>query len=145
MSTTAEPDPVPALRQEIASLAADLEKAELMVRQCDEALDRIGRAAADAEARNEAAGLVGALKGRDLRSTVRRTAERSIMEEERRKAENRVRLLEAELALRQERLRTLAPPPADTATLPRKLKEAYELGLLTEEEYEAKRRKLAGR
>jgi regulator of replication initiation timing len=159
------------LQKKIELLLIDLDNAKKRVRECVEASSQLSLNAAKARAKNqgEGRGLDGMLFGSKYRASVRRSAAKSNASISRQVAQKRaniasiksnaqekVRLFQMELSKTKEELRLLTKENRKqeigarklkkgidkSLTLLEKLKEAHDLGLLTEEEFEVKRKKL---
>jgi hypothetical protein len=154
----------------LAKLSADLEAAKETVRTWTEAGASLSRSAAEERAKNQGAGkgLVSAFMGSKVRAALRAGAaasnaaiakdvaqKRNKIAEGKRIAQERVRSLQADISAAKGELKSLAssqknspgrtskPTGAnDPIELMYKLKSAYESGLLSQDEYEEKRRKL---
>lgn len=162
---------IAALREEVERLNREIERGKEIVQSWVDASTNLSLSAAEARAKNQAAGrgLGGALLGAKYRSAVRKAAARSNAQiaqevaakrasivEGKRNAQEHVKRLRAQLAETKARLKVLTAErtaasknkaaavttATSSLTLLEKLKEAYDLGLLTDEEYEEKRRKL---
>lgn len=166
-----DPEQLAALQKEIESLSAKLEQAKLVVKQWSDASARLSQSAAEARAKNQGLGrgVGGVLLGSKYRASMRRAAassnaaiakevtqKRAKIAEGKREAQAAVRRVQAELTAAKEQKKSLtalaktqrrakseaATAATDSLALLHKLKEAYDLGLLTEQEYEEKRQKL---
>ena len=162
---------IASLQQKIANLSKQLEEARLMVKQWSDASAQLSRNAAEARAKNQGMGrgLGGALFGSKFRSAMRSAAASSNAAIAKEVAEKRakiaagksqaqavVRQIQEELSAAKEQYRSFKASEksqrqaksvaikksSDSIDLLQKLKEAHDLGLLTEEEYEKKRRKI---
>jgi hypothetical protein len=160
-----------ALEQKVATLTAKLSEAKDNVTQWVDANKSLSLSAAEARAKNQGAGrgFLGGLLGSKFRGAMRAGAsasnaaianevadKRARIAEGKRQAQEQVRQFQAELAAYKQELKALS---ADTKTktqtkvaaakaatlsldLLQKLKQARDSGLLTEDEFEQKRRKL---
>ena len=163
-------DPISSIEARIALLAAQLEEAKTAVRQWADATASLSQSAAEARAKNQGAGrgLFGALFGPKFRSAMRTGAaasnasiakevadKRSRIADGKRAAQEAVRDLQAELAAAKNELKEAksanrramdesasAEQKVDPLPMLKKLKEAHSAGLLTDDEYEEKRKKL---
>ncbi|MFZ2488823.1 MAG: hypothetical protein WAZ19_11945 [Anaerolineae bacterium] len=162
---------IAALEEKIADLTNQLEQARLVVKQWSEISADLSRKAAEARAKNQGLGrgLGGMLLGSKFRSTMRSAAASSnaaISKEVAQKrmeiaggksrAQELVRQLQTELTTTKEQYRSLkaieksqrltksrtSKKSYESIDLLQKLKEAWDLGILTEEEYEEKRKKI---
>jgi hypothetical protein len=165
------PEQLAALRERIAHLTSQLEQARLGVKQWSDAAAHLSQSAAEARATTQGygRGIGGALLGAKFRANMRHQAtirnaaiakdvaeKRGKIADGKSKAQALVRRIQAELATTKEQYRSLtalaktqgkpnisaAKESTETIALLHKLKEAYDLGLLTEQEYEEKRQKL---
>ncbi len=160
------------IESRIQSLASLLEKANSEVREWTDTNARLSQSAAEARAKNQGygKGLMGALLGSKYRAAMRRAAsasnadiakdvaaKRAQIAEGKRQAQERVRTIQAELKEAKSELKayisekkkntvkkkTATKEKSSAIDLLHKLKEAHDLGLLTDEEYESKRKALA--
>ncbi len=165
-------DQLTELENEIESLNSSLEQAKNIVKQWSETSAKLSRSAAEARAKNQGMGrgLGGLILGKGFRSASRRSAaisnaaiakdvakKRSTIAEKKGEAQALVRLIQTELTEKKEQYKSLAAliktqnktkvttikSTSDSVGLLKKLKEAHDLGLLTDEEYEEKRKKIA--
>jgi hypothetical protein len=165
------PNQLEILEQEISNLTNKLQQAKLVVKEWTDTSVRLSLSAAKDRARNQGMGrgIGGAIFGSKFRSSARSDAARSNaaiakrVANERAKiaagkmrAQENVRNIQAELTSAKERYKLLSTQikskskisttPArkklELVTLLQKLKEAYDLGLLTEQEYNEKRQKI---
>lgn len=165
------PDELTRIEFIISDGSAKLEQAKQYVRNWINASTELTRNAAQARAKNQAQGrgIGAAFLGSKYRAAVRFSAassnaaiakevakKRAQIAEGKMKAQAQVRRIQIELAKAKERRRELialskstsktkaavVKGTTDSNVLLKKLKEAYELGLLTEQEYEEKRKKL---
>ena len=166
-----ERDELTSLNDKIDTLQVKLENAKLVVKQWTNASTQLARNAAEARAKTQGMGrgLGGALLGSKFRASMRSSAarenaaiakqvadKRANISVGKMQAQEAVRRLQAELNLAKERqksVKAIAKTQTKTKTsvikskidsiaLLEKLKEAYDLGLLNEQEYEQKRQKL---
>ena len=162
---------VAALEQRIAMLDRNLTQAKGAVQQWAEANTSLSRSAAEARAENQNSGrgFVAGLLGSKFRSAMRSTAaasnaaiakdvaaKKTRIAEGKREAQDLVRRVQEELATAKQELKALtshakarantkssaAKAAGESLDLLTKLKQAHDAGLLTQEEYEQKRRKL---
>ena len=165
--TDSAQDQIIAVEQEIDSLGQRLEEAKQKVVEWTEASASLSRSAAEARAKNQSMGrgLGGALFGAKYRAAMRSAAassnaaiakevakKRARIAEGKSEAQELVRSIKTEIAELKQHLRALKSKvktkissiksTSDLVGLLKKLKEAHELGLLTDEEYEQKRKKL---
>lgn len=167
-----DPEQLKALQDKIAFLTTKLEQAKLEVKKYTDLSAHLSQNAAKARAETQGMGrgLGGLILGSKYRASQRSQAarinasiakqmaeKRGQIGEEKRKAQARVRQIQSELRATKEEYKSLtalaksqnkakaitADATADSLGLLEKLKEAYDLGLLTEQEYEEKRRKIA--
>jgi len=163
------PEQLKALEDKIASLTVKLGEAKLAVKQWSDLSARLSQNAAEERAKTQGMGrgLGGAIFGSKFRASQRSQAARinaSIAKQvaEKRakigegKRESQARHIQDELTATREQYRSLntlvksqnkaksvtAIETKDSVGLLKKLKEAYDLGLLTEQEYEEKRKKI---
>ena len=165
------PEQLAALKEEIAALSAKLEQAKLIVKQWSDASAQLSQNASEARAKNQGLGrgIGGVLLGSKFRSSMRSAAARSNaaiakevaskrakIAEGKREAQELVRRIQTELTTAKERHKSLtalaktqsktkisnAKAAIESIELLQMLKEAYDLGLLTEQEYNQKRQKL---
>jgi putative oligomerization/nucleic acid binding protein len=158
------------LQEKIASLTRQLEQAKVVVKQWSEASAQLSRNAAEARAKTQGMGrgLGGMILGSKYRASQRSQAtrinasiakqvadKRNQIAESKKKAQSVVQRIQMELTESKEQYRSLsalaksqnkakavtAKGATDSVELLKKLKEAYDEGLLTEQEYEEKRRK----
>jgi cell division septum initiation protein DivIVA len=159
------------VEQRIAELSEQLARAQRLVQEWTEANASLSRNAAAARAKNQGMGrgIMGSLLGSGYRSSMRRAAtssnaaiakevadKKAKIAEGKLQAQETVRRLKIQLADAKQELKQLtANSRSQTRTrsntansasasldLLHKLKQAYEDGLLTEAEYEEKRKKL---
>lgn len=157
--------------RKVTELTRQLEKAKEVVQQWTDANANLSHSAATARAENQSSGrgLLGAFLGSKYRSAMRRAAassnaaiakevaeKRAKIADGKREAQSLVKQLQSELADAKQELKVLtlgrksavkaktetAKTAKESLSLLQKLKEAYDAGILTEEEYEEKRRKL---
>jgi len=156
-----------AFEREIEALNEKLVGAKHEIVKWTEASASLSRNAAEARAKNQSKGrgLGGALFGAKYRAAVRSAAASSNAAIAREVAEKRIRIAEGksaaqdlvrsikvEIAELKQQIKTLksnvkskvssVKTASDSVGLLKKLKEAHELGLLTDEEYEQKRKKI---
>ena len=165
------PEQLTALENEIASLKINLEKARLVVRQWSDNSASLSQSAAEARAKNQGygRGFGGALLGSKFRASMRSAAansnaaiakqvanKRTQIAKGKGEAQALVRQIQSELTIKKEQYRSLtvltksqnktketnAKTTTNSVGLLKKLKEVYDLGLLTEQEYEEKRKKI---
>lgn len=159
-----------ALKQSIATLEAQLVEARAVIQQWGDAAASLSLSATDLRVRNQAAGrgFFGRLLGAKYRGAVRRSAaasnasiaqdvatKRSTISDGKRNARAVEASIKATLATAKVELKTLAAAGRkttrsskrshDDVSLLKRLKEAHDLGLLTKDEYEEKRRTLVAR
>jgi hypothetical protein len=166
-----DPKELVALEEKMASLKEKLEQARLAVKHWSDLSARLSQNAAEARAKTQGMGrgIGGIILGSKYRASQRRDAarinasiakqvaeKRGQIGEEKVKAQALVRQLQAELTTTKEQYRSLtalaksqnktktitAKATIDSVELLKGLKEAYDLGLLTEVEYEEKRKKI---
>lgn len=171
MTEILENSQIVALEERIAFLAAKLDEAKQAVRSWTDANSSLSRSAAEERAKNQEAGrsLFGALMGPKYRSIVRRSAaasnaaiskdvayKRSQIAAGKAQAQEAVRQIQAELSAAKGELKRVAvgargrrreslseaKGALTSLELLQKLKQAKDDGLLTEAEFEEKRRKL---
>ena len=171
MSEHAHLEQVAALEERIARLTSKLTEAKQAVQSWTEASAGLSQSAAEARAKNQGAGrgFLGGLLGSKFRGVMRTSAaasnaaiskevadKRGRISEGKRQAQELVRSIQAEVVDANAELKTLttgkrAKTSAETAAtrstgtsleLLKKLKEARDAGLLTDEEFEQKRKKL---
>jgi cell division septum initiation protein DivIVA len=171
MAEIPQPERIGELEQRIAALSARLVEAKDAVQTWVDANASLSRSAASARAENQGAGrgFLGGLLGSKYRSAVRAgaaasnaaiakdvAAKRARIVEGKRQAQDVVRSIQEALAEAKAELKGLtvgrkaraqtktvaAKAASTTLDLLQKLKEAHDAGLLTEAEYEEKRRKL---
>lgn len=159
------------LEAKITLLNENLEKAKLLVQQWRDASAQLSQNAAEERAKNQnmGRGVGGVLFGSKYRASMRASAtranaalskkvagQRAKILEGKQKAQQIVQELQAELKEAKEEYKNLKVTlkeqkktnanqerkSQDSIDLLHKLKEAYKLGLLTQEEYEEKRKKL---
>lgn len=159
------------IEQKITTLTTQLAESRAIVQRWEEAGASLSLSAAEARAKNQDAGrgILGAILGSKFRGAMRAgaaasnasiakdvAAKRSQIAEGKREAQVAVRLIQAELSEAKQELKSLtskkkqaatsetraAKAAADLLALLQKLKEAKDAGLLTEQEYEEKRKKL---
>ena len=162
------------LRSLIESLISQIEQAKLVVQSWMDASSSVSQSAAEARAKNQSMGrdIVSILAGAKYRARERRVAaacnadiavevaeKRAVIATKKREARDLVKALKAKFATAKKDLvsatsherdklnRQAASVKAatDSLSLLQKLKEAHDLGLLTDEEYEQKRRVLVSR
>jgi cell division septum initiation protein DivIVA len=156
-----------AVEREIDALNQRLEEAKHEVVKLTEASASLSRSAAEARAKNQSMGrgFGGALFGAKYRAAMRSAAassnaaiakevakKRSIIAEGKREAQELVSSIKSEIAELKQQLKSFKSKDksivssikaaAGSVGLLKKLKEAHDLGLLTDEEYEQKRKKL---
>jgi hypothetical protein len=160
-----------ALQEKIASLTVKIGEAKLAVKQYSDLSARLAQNAAEERAKTQGMGrgLGGIILGSKYRASQRSQAarinasiakqvaeKRAKIGEGKREAQALVRRIQAELTATKEQYRSLTAVAKsqnkaksittkatnDSVGLLKKLKEAYDLGLLTEEEYEEKRKKI---
>lgn len=160
------------MQRQIDSIVTQIEQAKQIVQQWTDASANLSLSAAKARAKNQSVGrgLGGMFLGPKYRAAMRRAAtssnvaiakdvadKRAKIADAKRSAQEHVKRLQAQLAVAKDRLKSLtrqtkekskdkasaAKSTDQSLTLLQKLKEAYNRGLLTEQEYEEKRRKLA--
>ena len=160
-----------ALEQRIATLTEQLAQAKSVVQQWTDTNAALSRNVAEARAKNQGMGrgFVGSLLGSRYRSTMRSAAatsnaaiakevadKRAKIADAKRKAQELVRQIQEQLTAAKQELKALtsdakararnksavAKSAADSLDLLQKLKQAHDAGLLTDAEYEEKRRKL---
>ncbi|WP_424820886.1 hypothetical protein [Salinisphaera sp.] len=160
------------MKQRIEAFEEQLESAKEAVREWTDANADLSRSAAEARAKNQGAGtgVMAGLLGSKYRGAVRRAAsasnasiardvakKRALIAENKRAAQEHVRDIKSKIAETKKELKELIAynnsvtrrqdkskkQKAGSIDLLYKLKEAHELGLLTDEEYEAKRKSLA--
>ncbi|MFZ3151085.1 MAG: SHOCT domain-containing protein [Anaerolineaceae bacterium] len=160
------------LKKVIENLTIQLEEAKLVVKQWNDASAQLSQNAAEARAKNQNVGygIGGVLFGSKYRAAVRREASASNASIAKQVAEKRGQILKGKteaqervrkiqldlkltkleyqklLALEKEQNKdklTKTKASTQSIDLLQKLKEAYDLGLLTDEEYEEKRKKYA--
>lgn len=163
---------IAALQEEIERLTSEIARGKEILQTWIDTGTKLSLSASEARAKNQGAGrgLGGALLGKEYRSAVRRAAassnakiaqdvaaKRAKIAEGKRIAQEFIRANQAQLAEAKASLKALTAErraasktkgvvvseAAKSLTLLQKLKEAHDLGLLTDEEYEDKRRKLA--
>ena len=156
-------------QREVTELTARLTEAKRIVEQWSEATASLARSAATERANNQSMGrgFFGALFGSKVRSTLRSAAAASNASiakqvaakrlqnaEGKREAQDLVRRMQAALADAKARLRTLSVgakarggkhAASDPLSLLQRLKEAHVNGLLTDAEFEEKRRALVSK
>ncbi len=155
------------VEKEIEALVYKLEQAKQTTIQWADASVSLSRSAAEARAKNQGMGrgIGGILLGSKFRSAMRSAAaisnaaiakdvaeKRSRITEGKRESQEIVRSIKTGLAVKKQLLKSLkaivkpnsSPVKAsvDSVALLKKLKEAHDLGLLTDDEYEQKRKKL---
>jgi hypothetical protein len=159
------------LQEKISILTSQLEQAKLIVQQWTDASSQLSLNAAEARAKNQGMGrgIGGALLGSKFRSVLRSQAaasnaaiakdvanKRAKIAKGKNEAQELVRQIKIELAASKDSYRslksltktqsktksTVAKEKIESIDLLQKLKEAYDLGLLTDQEYELKRQKL---
>ena len=159
------------MERQIATLTARLAEAKSRVVQWTEANTSLSLSASESRAKNQGAGrgLLGGLLGSKYRSAVRAGAaasnaaiakevaeKRARIVEGKREAQELVRQIQSELTEAKTRLKALtsgakakastktatAKGATDSLALLQKLKEARDAGLLTQDEFEEKRKKL---
>ena len=166
-----DPNQLNALEEKIVSLKNKLEQARLEAKQWSDLSARLSQNAAEARAQNQGLGrgIGGFILGSKFRASQRSQAarnnasiakqvadKRAQIGEGKRKAQELVRQIQVELTATKEQYRSLttlaksqnkskaiaANETNESVGLLKKLKEAYDLGLLTPEEYEEKRKKI---
>jgi hypothetical protein len=166
-----DPEQLKALEEKIASLTTKLEQARLEVKKYTDLSSRLAQNAAQARAETQGLGrgFGGLILGSKFRASQRAKAsrinasiskqvaeKRSQIGEEKRKAQALVQQIQSELRATKEQYKSLTAlaksqnkakaittgATDDSIDLLMKLKEAYDRGLLTEQEYEEKRQKL---
>ena len=166
-----DPGKLKALQEKIASLTAKLGEAKLAVKQYSDLSARLAQNAAEERAKTQGMGrgLGGVLLGSKYRASQRSQAarinasiakqvaeKRAQIGDGKRKAQALVSQIQAELTTTKEQYRSLTAlvksqnktkaittkATTDSVGLLKGLKEAYDLGLLTEQEYEEKRKKI---
>lgn len=166
-----DPKQLAALEEKIASLSNKLEQARLDVKQWSDLSARLSQNAAEARAKNQGMGrgVGGMILGSKFRASQRSQAarnnasiakqvadKRAQLGEGKRKAQDLVRQIQVELTAKKEQYRSLTAlaksqnkanaittkATTGSVELLKGLKEAYDLGLLTEQEYEEKRKKI---
>ena len=159
------------LEQKIASLKVRLDQAKLEVKQFSDLSAQLSQNATEARAKNQGMGrgIGGLILGSKFRTSQRSQAarnnaliakqvaeKRGQIAEGKRKAQALVQQLQAELTTTKEPYNSLTAlaksqnktkaittkATSDSVGLLKGLKEAYDLGLLTEQEYEEKRKKI---
>jgi hypothetical protein len=159
------------LQQRITQLTQQLEQARLVVKHWTDTSAQLSLNAADARAKNQGLGrgLGGALLGSKYRSVMRSAAansnasiskevaqKRAKIAAEKSRAQEVVRRIQEELKASKEQYRIITSNErahlkeksaavkrsTESIDLLQKLKEAHDLGLLTDEEFELKRKKL---
>jgi len=169
--STVDSEELKSLDAEIEALQIKLEQAKLVVKQWTDTSTQLARNVAEARAKTQGMGrgLGGAILGSKFRASMRHSAAQTNARISKEVAEKRakiavgkmqaqevVRETQVALSSAKERRKALvaltktqkqnkAAATKDkmgSLTLLEKLKEAHDLGLLTEEEYEAKRQKL---
>lgn len=162
---------IEALEEQIVFINSQLADAKKSVEEWTEANASLSRSAAEARANNQGMGrgIMGGLLGSKYRGTMRRVAatsnaaiakevaeKRAKIAEGKRNSQELVRQLKAQLADANKELKSLtsgtrtkartksakAKASAASLDLLKKLKEAHEAGLLSESEFESKRKKL---
>ncbi|MBA2492280.1 MAG: SHOCT domain-containing protein [Gammaproteobacteria bacterium] len=155
----------------IADLTMQIERGKEVVQQCTDANTNLSRSAAEARAENQSSGrgFFAGLLGPKYRSAMRLAAassnaaiakdvaeKRRKIAEGKREAQDLVKQLQTELSAAKSELKALtsnrqaaaktksvaAKNAKDSLSLLEKLKDAHESGILTDDEYEEKRRKL---
>ena len=169
MAESSTSERIEALEMKLTELTAGLAQARGIVQQWNETGASLSRSAAEARAENQGAGrgFFGALFGSKFRSAVRSgaaasnaaiakdvAAKRSKIAEGKQQAQEAVRRMQAEIALVKDELKMLrssasqrarrdkTKSAADSLDLLQKLKQARDAGLLTEQEFDEKRKKL---
>jgi hypothetical protein len=171
MSAQPHPDRVVALEERVSQLTRKLAEAKQAVQVWSDANASQSQSAAEARAKNQGAGrgILGSLLGSKFRGAMRTTAaasnaaiakdvadKRGRIAEGKRQAQELVRDIQQELASAREDLKAMtagakakssvkaavAKSAGASLDLLKKLKEARDAGLLTEEEFEEKRKKL---
>jgi cell division septum initiation protein DivIVA len=159
------------LQTKIEELTLQLEEAKQVVRNYSQVLAELSQNAAEERAKNQGAGrgLDGMIFGQKYRASQRRAAaasnariskdlakKRGVILEKKTAAQATIQNLQTELKVAKEEYNTLkasiksenasknreSKKVIDSVTLLKKLKEAHDLGLLTDEEFEEKRKKL---
>jgi len=165
------PEQLKALQEKIASLTTKLEQAKLAVKQWSDKTSQLAHNAAEARAKTQGMGrgIGGIILGSKYRASQRSQAarlnasiskqvaeKRGQIGDRKREAQALVRQIQAELkaakdqyksltalAKSQNKANAIASKVADDSVeLLKKLKEVHDLGLLTEQEYEEKRKKI---
>ncbi|RZO92881.1 MAG: SHOCT domain-containing protein [Limnobacter sp.] len=160
-----------AVEQRIATLSEQIVRAEAAVQQWTDANASLSRSAAEARAKNQGMGrnFLGGLLGTKFRGAMRSAAaasnasiakevaeKRANIAEGKRSAQELLRHLKAQLAEAKHELKALTAKPHSQARIKtvkaksasasldllQKLKQAHDSGLLTEAEYEEKRKRL---
>jgi hypothetical protein len=166
-------DEAQALEREIATLAARLAEAKVATALWTDANKSLSLSAAQERAKNQGAGrgFLGGLLGSKFRSAMRAGAaasnatiakqvaeKRARIADGKREAQENTRQIQDELSAAKQQLKSLAASAKastaqktnkakavnDSLTILKKLKEAKDAGLLTQEEFESKRAKLVG-
>lgn len=159
------------VEQRIATLTTQLAETKAIIQRWGEASASLSLSAAEARAKNQGAGrgLLGAFLGSKFRGAMRAGAaasnasiakdvaeKRAQIAEGKREAQEAARQIQAALSEAKQELKTLtskmkltatgrtkaAKAAVDSLALLQKLKEARDAGLLTEQEFEEKRKKL---
>lgn len=165
------PNQIKELEEKIALLTTKLDQAKAEVKEYNELSARLAQNAAEARAKTQGMGrgLGGALLGAKFRAAQRRDAarvnasiskqvadKRGQISDGKRKSQALVQSIQAELKTTKEQYKSLMAldksqkktksstmsVATDSVGLLKKLKEAHDLGLLTEQEYEEKRKKI---
>ncbi len=165
------PEQLRIIENKIAFLEKQLEEAKLVVKKWSDTSARLSQSAAEARAKNQGAGrgLGGALLGPKFRKMMRSSAassnaaiaqdvakKRAKIAEGKREAQDLVSRIQTELTATKEEYKSLidlvksqnkakatkTKVTTDSVDLLKKLKEAHDLGLLTDQEYEEKRKKI---
>ncbi|MEF8746667.1 MAG: SHOCT domain-containing protein [Candidatus Accumulibacter propinquus] len=161
---------IAAAERVVEELTQQLERAKQVVQQWVDANASLSLSASQARAENQSKGrgLLGAILGAKYRAAVRSdaassnaaiakdvAAKRINIADGKREAQQLVKQLQAELTAARQALKALerqqksstekvasVNPANQSLTLLKKLKQAYDSGILTQQEYEEKRRKL---
>jgi hypothetical protein len=165
------PEQLTTLQQRIAHLTNQLEQAKLTVKQWSNASAQLSQNAAEARAKNQGAGrgIGGVLLGSKFRSAMRSAAassnatiagevaqKRAKIAAGKSQAQSVVHHIQTELSAAKEQYRALiatdkaqrqskattSKKSIESIDLLQKLKDAHDLGLLTEAEYQEKRKKI---
>jgi uncharacterized small protein (DUF1192 family) len=151
-----------AVEQRIATLSEQIVRAEAAVQQWTDANASLSRSAAEARAKNQGmgrnflGGLLGAAAASNASIAKEVAEKRANIAEGKRSAQELLRHLKAQLAEAKHELKALTAKPHSQARIKtvkaksasasldllQKLKQAHDSGLLTEAEYEEKRKRL---